>query len=188
MTINNRSMDDSYMSMDTSMDTSKAAAPSPRNCSITSYHSRRAAAAAAPTPQNCSTASSDYGVVPPQQDPTINTQLALKELSMMFSSPAFALSGHHNNKNNSHHRTGGLGPIGNLNDTSGILSEAAEENQQSQLLPLPGSPDSDEDDSDEDVNDDDDATATIHGIADLMADIERSIASSSPSSSSSSSP
>ena len=175
MTVNNGSMDDSYMSMDTSMDTSKAAAPTPQNCSNISYHSRRVAAAAAPTPQNCSTTSSDYGAVTTQQDPTINTQLALKELSMMFSSPAFALSDQHNiNNNRSHYRIGGLGPIGNLNDTSGILSETLEENQ-SRFLPQPGSQDSD--DSDED-SDDDDATATIHGIADLMADIERSISSS----------
>lgn len=47
-------------------------------------------------------------------DPTINTQLALKELSMMFSSPAFPLT----ERSRIENRSGGLGPILNESGVS----------------------------------------------------------------------
>lgn len=47
-------------------------------------------------------------------DPTINTQLALKELSMMFSSPAFPLT----ERSRMEDRSGGLGPILNESGVS----------------------------------------------------------------------
>jgi hypothetical protein len=78
---------------------------------------------AAPTPRNISTASSTVdeatavGVPGGGEEQTINTQFALRELSMMFSSPAFNL----NESVRQVDRSGGLGPI--LNESG--VSEAA---------------------------------------------------------------
>jgi hypothetical protein len=75
--------------------------------------------------QNASTASStvDEGLLAPvgRADPTINTQIAMKELSMMFSSPAVGL----NDSASMLNQSGGLGPI--LNESG--LSELAEDVQ-----------------------------------------------------------
>lgn len=76
------------------------------------------------TPRNASTASSTVEDAASanlgRADPTINTQLALKELSMMFSSPAVGLN---DSASTSVDRSGGLGPI--LNESG--VSEPAED-------------------------------------------------------------
>jgi hypothetical protein len=65
-----------------------------------------------PTPRNASAASSTVdeavavGVVGGKEEQTINTRLAVQELSMMFSSPALGL-----NESGILNRSGGLGPI-----------------------------------------------------------------------------
>jgi hypothetical protein len=75
---------------------------------------------AVPTPRNISTASSAIdeavavGVPEGREEQTINTQFALRELSMMFSSPAFAL----NSSVRQVDRSGGLGPILNESGVS----------------------------------------------------------------------
>lgn len=79
---------------------------------------------AVPTPRNASTASSTVdellavGVAGGREEQTINTQFALRELSMMFSSPAFGM----NESVLQVDRSGGLGPI--LNQSG--VSEAAD--------------------------------------------------------------
>ena len=74
--------------------------------------------------QNISAASSTVdgilSVPHGRADPTINTQIAMKELSMMFSSPAIGL-----NDSALLNRSGGLGPI--LNESG--FSETAEDNE-----------------------------------------------------------
>lgn len=76
------------------------------------------------TPRNASTASSTVDDLAAgtmeRADPTINTQLALKELSMMFSSPAIGLN---DSVSGVMERSGGLGPI--LNESG--VSEPAED-------------------------------------------------------------
>jgi Mad3/BUB1 homology region 1 len=88
---------------------------SSRNDSLHSYTD--------PTPRNTSTSSStvdEATAVGAVCEPTINTQFALKELSMMFSSPAIGLNDSSLHQHQ-HERHGGLGPI--LNETGD--SEAA---------------------------------------------------------------
>ena len=72
-----------------------------------------------PTPRNASTASStvedDGDAAFHRADPTINTQIAMKELSMMFSSPAMGLN---ESKSEALNRSGGLGPILNESGVS----------------------------------------------------------------------
>jgi hypothetical protein len=117
--------DDSYMSLETSMDMVSMES-SYLSIAEKSFQIR---GRENPTPRNTSTASSTVdeqnavGAPNGREEQTINTALALKELSMMFSSPAFALV----NERSRVERTGGLGPILNesgvsepRNDTSTI--------------------------------------------------------------------
>jgi hypothetical protein len=92
-----------------------------RRKSLSIHHSR---SMELPTPRNSSNASStveEAAALPPDRnEPTINTQLALRELSMMFSSPALGLN---DSTAAALDRSGGLGPILN---SSGV-SEPAED-------------------------------------------------------------
>jgi hypothetical protein len=94
---------------------------SERRKSLSIHHSR---SMELPTPRNSSNASStveEAAVLPSDRnEPTINTQLALRELSMMFSSPALGLN---DSTSEALDRSGGLGPILN---SSGV-SEPAED-------------------------------------------------------------
>jgi hypothetical protein len=87
------------------------------------------AAVTVPTPRNMSTLSTAsstvdeavaVGVPGGREEQTINTQFALRELSMMFSSPAFGM----NESVRQVNRSGGLGPI--LNE-SGVSEAAADD-------------------------------------------------------------
>ena len=125
---NSRSADDSYMSLEVdgsldmvSMDGTQQSLGNERKQRASDLSSK--GKLEAPTPRNASTASSTVngsvavGVSTVKEEQTINTQLALKELSIMFSSPAFAMTEEGRHLNNS----GGLGPI--LNQSG--VSEAA---------------------------------------------------------------
>jgi hypothetical protein len=116
--VNNK--DDSYMSLETSMDLVSM------ESSQLSFQIR---GRERPASRNLSTASSTVddqnavGAPNGREEQTVNTALALKELSMMFSSPGFALV----DESRRVERTGGLGPILNesgvsetRNDTSTI--------------------------------------------------------------------
>jgi len=118
-----------------------------------------------PTPRNASTASSTIdeanavGLPARRDEQTINTQLALKELSMMFSSPALGLN------DSTARRTdpdGGLGPI--LNE-SGISEQAVFDDVDTAANSEMANA----------CNDGDGDTADFESIADLVGDAESNI-------------
>jgi checkpoint serine/threonine-protein kinase len=136
--LQNVGVDDSYMSLDEgSMDIVSMDDTHHSQATYASMFSERSRV----DPRNASAASSTIdgttavGIPTTREEQTINTQLALKELSMMFSSPAFALT----DEANYHRRSGGLGPI--LNESG--VSEAAASSSYNASLRIDGEGDSD---------------------------------------------